>query len=146
VDADTQPASGGRHVEMWLQYVIFGLFGVGVVLFLILGVIGPYSILGDLADIEKARGLITFLIAFGTVAIALILSISVIISRGARAQQRFTQGKEVLTVLIGVLGTIAGFYFGTSAKGTPQPLQISAIQVSNEQPKPGEKIKITAVI
>jgi hypothetical protein len=142
----TQPASSGRRAELWLQYGIFGLLGGIFVYFLMRGVLGEKSILGDLADIEKARGLITFLIAVCTVAIALILSISVIISRGTRAPQRFTQGKEILTLLIGVLGTIVGFYFGTSAKGAPQPLQVSAIQISSEQPNLGATITITATI
>ena len=66
----TQPASSGRRGELWLQYGIFGLLGGIFVYFLIRGVLGDNSILGDLADIEKARGLITFLIAVCTVAIA----------------------------------------------------------------------------
>jgi len=144
--ADVQPVSGVKRAELWLQYIIFGVLGLVFVGFLMYGVIGENSILDDLADIERARGLITFLIAVCTVAIALILSISVIISRGTRAGQRFTQGKEILTLLIGVLGTIVGFYFGTSAKGTPQPLQVSAIQVSSEQPALSSKIKITALV
>ena len=141
-----QPATSGRRAELWLQYGIFGLLGGIFVYFLMQGVLGDKKILNELADIEKARGLITFLIAVCTVAIALILSISVIISRGTKAPQRFTQGKEILTLLIGVLGTIVGFYFGTSQKGTPQPLQVSAIQVSSEQPNLGEKPTITAMI
>jgi hypothetical protein len=140
------PAGGAKRAELVLQYLIFGLLGGIFVYFLMNGVLGDKSILGDLADIETARGLITFLIAVCTVAIALILSISSIISRGTKAGQRFTQGKEVLTLLIGVLGTIVGFYFGTSAKGTPQPLQISAIQFSPDAPKLGEKLKITATV
>lgn len=82
---------------------------------------GPLEELGNL---EIARGLITFLIAFTTVGIAVILTIStVVIQDSPENDKRFDRGKQVLTVLIGVLGTIVGFYFagsqGTGSASTP---------------------------
>jgi hypothetical protein len=50
---------------------------------------------------------------------------TLVLPEGEAGDKRFDQGKQVLTILIGVLGTIVGFYFG-SAQGTPSthPLAI----------------------
>jgi hypothetical protein len=48
------------------------------------------------------------------VGIALILVLSTIISDDAA--NRFDHGKQVLTTMIGILGTIVGFYFATLAE------------------------------
>jgi hypothetical protein len=72
--------------------------------------------LSDLANMETARGLITFLITLGTVAIAIMLSLTAILTRDF--QQRIVVGKEILTLLVAVLGTIVGFYYGAAAKPT----------------------------
>ena len=44
--------------------------------------------------------------------IAVLLALFVITSDAADAKERFAHGKEVLTILIGVFGTILGLYFG----------------------------------
>lgn len=61
-----------------------------------------------------ARGLITILFAFSTVFMATILIRSVITSNHLDTEKRFQMGKEVLTIFIGILGTIIGFYFGSA--------------------------------
>ena len=103
----------------WTQYIPTGLFALlGII---VLGVIvyivtqTGQSFLTKLADKEVARGLITFLIAIATVGIAIILAIStLVLTEGDEGDKRFDRGKQVLTVLIGVLGTIVGFYFGSA--------------------------------
>jgi hypothetical protein len=61
------------------------------------------------------------------VGIAIILAIStLVLTEGEEGDKRFDRGKQVLTILIGVLGTIVGFYFGSP---TEQP-QISAPKVT----------------
>jgi uncharacterized membrane protein len=110
----------------WLsitQYIAFTAITLTFVLFIIYGT-GGQGFLESLKDADTARGLITFLIAVVTVAIALILTLSSIISSSPDMKDRFAQGKEVLTVLIGVLGTIVGFYYGQAAK--PQSAQLNA--------------------
>src|SRR5258705_6944360 len=57
----------------------------------------------DLADPDTARGLITFVITVGTIAIAIMMALTAIVTR--EFDRRFAVGKEVLTVLVGVLGT-----------------------------------------
>lgn len=103
----------------WTQYVIPALFtalGI-VVLALIAYIITPCGrgFLQTLSEDKSARGLITFLIAIATVGIAIILAIStLVLPEGDAGDKRFDRGKQVLTVLIGVLGTIVGFYFGST--------------------------------
>lgn len=70
--------------------------------------------LGELANLDAARGLITFVITVGTVAIAIMLSLTAIVTRDF--ERRIVVGKEILTILVAVLGTIVGFYYGASNK------------------------------
>jgi hypothetical protein len=90
--------------------------------------------LQKLADKEVARGLITFLIAIATVGIAIILAIStLVLTEGDAGDKRFDRGKQVLSVLIGVLGTIVGFYFG-SAPDTRSRQGTSTEQTQTSKP------------
>jgi len=120
---------------------------------IIWGLSGARGFLESLGDRTVARGLITFLITFTTIGIAIILTISTLFgSASADGDKKFDQGKEVLSVLIGILGTIVGFYFGSSADAKPvtssasQVLTIAPASVSNLQPKKGEKFTITAFV
>jgi len=131
----------------------------GVIAVLILGVIllGLYqkggAFLSNLSDMAVARGLITFLITFTTVGIAIILAVSTIFSSsGDDEDKRFDKGKQVLGLLIGLLGTIVGFYFGSAKEITTPPtakaqvLAIAPANVSNLQPKKGEKFAISSFV
>jgi hypothetical protein len=123
--------------QNWTQYIpsaLFGLLGILVLLAIIYIITqNGQKFLTKLADKEVARGLITFLIAVATVGIAIILAIStVVLTEGEEGDKRFDRGKQVLSVLIGVLGTIVGFYFGSApdTKGAhQQPLAIATSQL-----------------
>jgi hypothetical protein len=101
---------------------IFLLSIIGVVV-LGLGIFGPQSIVDKLAETTKARGLITYIMAVGTMTISIVLVISVLIG-GQGSKENFALGKEVLAILMGVFGTILGFYFGSekaAPTATPAP-------------------------
>ena len=70
----------------------------------------------------QARGLITFLFAFATIAIMLLVAITTFWMPKDDVQVRFEKAKDLLTILIAVIGTILGFYFGTlAADGNIRP-------------------------
>jgi hypothetical protein len=96
--------------------ILLALIAVGV-----LGIISWALFMNDdfnelIKNENFARGLITFLFAFGTIGIAVIIALSVFTSSAdpEEAKQRFYRAKEILTILIGILGTIVGFYFGAT--------------------------------
>ncbi len=69
-------------------------------------------ILDKLADMQYARGLITYLFAVGTIGTVIVLILAALLGEGDM-DSRFGRAKEILTLLIGLFGTIIGFYFGS---------------------------------
>lgn len=88
------------------------LISLGLIIAAVVGINKDFLRL--LAGPEFARGLITFLFAVATVGLAVMLVVNSFLSNagGEQLAERFRQGKDILTVLIGVFGTIVGFYFG----------------------------------
>jgi hypothetical protein len=136
VDVDI---SIGLRTQKWWENTssfIFSVLGIVTLLALIVVISvgffipnGPLELLGTL---EIARGIITFLIAFTTVGIAVILTIStVVLQDSPENDKRFDRGKQVLTVLIGVLGTIVGFYFAGSQGASAPALSITSTALTN---------------
>jgi hypothetical protein len=133
--------SGWRYFLANAMSIGFFLLSIAVIVFL-MGGITVGSLLSDLSATATARGLITFLIAVITVSIALILVLSTVVSESSSdREKRFLQGKEVLTMLIGVLGTIVGFYFGHSLD-EPSPLLIGPTSIK----KVGDKLQLVAYV
>ena len=98
-----------RNLGSILTVVVVGvsMFGVG------------YMIRSaPIADPAYARGIITVLFSVGTIAVAIVLILSAIFLNDADKKERFDRGKEVLSLLLGIFGTIVGFYYGTNQQGT----------------------------
>jgi hypothetical protein len=104
------------------QVTAAAVLGVGLIIIVTFYLILAKVDLKDLAIIDNARGLLTFLFGLTTVGISIIVVLSVFLSRGSKDElgERFQRGKDILTVLIGVFGAILGYYFGTD-KGTAPP-------------------------
>ena len=98
---------------------IFVLAAIGLVV-LGFGILQTKDIVDKISHVAYARGLITYILAIGTVAVALVLVVSALLGSDAN-KDNFDRGKEILTVMIGIFGTILGFYFGqaSSTAGTP---------------------------
>lgn len=160
-----------------IQYTLFAALAAAALYVIYWAISGRTGFVGSLTDQNTARGLITFLIAFTTVSLAVILVLASIISSGNSndLKMRFEQGREIFTTLIGILGTIVGFYFGSTqgattttppqqqqqqqgAPGaatpvpTPTPAavqtsaQFASARVSKPNPKAGETVTIISFI
>jgi hypothetical protein len=105
-----------------------------VIGFVTVGLISWFIVAGGdvFSTAEKARGLITFAVAIVTVAIALIMVLYVIFGVASEQEfsNRFTFGKDVLMVFVGILGTIMGFYYGS---GKVTPGEVASIQKSGQE-------------
>jgi hypothetical protein len=123
-----------------VQYAVFGLLAAVVLAFLMYGIISD-KLLSSLATIATSRGLITFLITVVTVTIALVLILSSVVSDSPDRARRFQNGKDILVVLIGVLGTIVGFYFGQSDESSKE-LKLAPVYVSTTPSDAGETITL----
>lgn len=127
------------------EYVfLFFLAGVFAVI-LYKGVAGSDL---NLADTNAARGMITYVVAVTTVAIAFLLVMSAALLSGSKdLDRRFAFGKEVFTVLVGVLGTIMGFYYGQAAAAKTEPtIQVLATELKPTSPQVGANFTLTGTI
>lgn len=112
--------------------MVLGLLAVVAVLFGIFQDGGKFLVL--LKDSEVSRGLITFLVALTTVLLALILAIYAITSNDKDTiKERFSLGKDILATLVGILGTVLGFYFGSAEKTSLTPLAVAEINFRGKQ-------------
>ncbi len=126
-----------------LPIAVISIGGLFCILFF-MAILQPDRIIAPLANTEYARGLITFLVALVTVAIALIMTFySVLSTVDKHNEMRFNNAKEILTILIGVLGTVIGFYFGSATDKQTDLLNPSIVRLSNGQPHNGETVTMT---
>ena len=107
---------------------IFVLIGAAIIGF-------DKGVLLSMSKVEFARGLITYLFAVVTIGTAVVLVVSALTSTESPAhEKRFERGKEVLSLLLGVFGTIVGFYFGSEvtqkAGATAASLQLAPIHLN----------------
>ena len=128
-------------------------FGLGVFLFmaatlgiLALAIFEPVfmdaSLLGEksveplltrLADVEAARGLITFVFTVGVIALALII-VTANVTSNDEGGVRFERSKEILTSLIAIMGTILGFYFGKADTEPVEPVPTEKLVADDTTP------------
>jgi hypothetical protein len=121
-----------------LGALLLALFGLVVAVAIFYGLFFNPKFFELMAQVNQARGLITFLFAFATIAIILLVAITTFWMPKDEVQIRFEKAKDLLTILIGVMGTILGFYFGTvsSSPSAPTP-PASSLSAPADQPAAG---------
>jgi hypothetical protein len=141
--------SDENHGQKWFSAFLNPVVAIAVlillgILFLIASAIlglDKGGVLEAMGRVEYARGLITYLFAVVTIGTAVLLIVFAL-TRGTDPvhQDQFDRGKEILSLLLGVFGTIVGFYFGSEvAKGGEVPLRVATIRMVPAQPTPQAK-------
>ncbi len=78
---------------------------------------GTRPVIDQLPDMEFARGIITLVFVIFTIGFAAIVLIQgLYFSDSDKEDRRFSRGREILGLFIGIVGTIVGFYFGSAEK------------------------------
>jgi len=117
---------------------VFALIGAAM-----LGI--DHGVLKRMSDAEFARGLITYLFAVVTIGTAVVL---VVYALTHADDARFQKGKEVLSLLLGVFGTIVGFYFGSELHNNndSEHLQFATPMLSSSSVQSGGSLKFTTYV
>jgi hypothetical protein len=102
-------------------------------------------LLSDVAKPDHARGLITFLFAFSTIAIVIMVVVATFWISKDEIEERLDNAKDIITIMIGVLGTVIGFYFGSQDDTNRNSMVASAV-ASPATVRPGETFTIAASI
>jgi hypothetical protein len=121
---------------------------VSVVLLIGAAVLGiDKGVLLNMRHTEYARGLITYLFASVTIGTAVVLVVSALVGTETDvSQKRFERGKEILSLLVGVFGTIVGFYFGSSAGEMAADIHVSSLRLNPETVDVGGTVTVAAVV
>jgi hypothetical protein len=104
------------------------------------------TVLSKMADHEYARGLITYLFAVTTIGTAVVLVMAALTGKMVH-DEAYQRGKEILALLLGVFGTIVGFYFGSEAhaiKAGEGPLNLTQPLLSATTGMSGTTVRVTA--
>ena len=131
-------------LENNLTNVLLAGFFLVLFLALIWGVFNP-SFLNVIAGVEQARGLITFLFAFSAILIIALIAVALFWMDASEIDNRFNRAKDLLTIIIGILGTILGFYYGSLVGGESR-LNVANVALSSAAAKAGEAVQISATI
>ena len=122
---------------------------IGVTLLLAANVLGwdKGPVLSSMGGHEFARGLITYLFAVTTIGTSVVLVLAALLKDVDK--EAFARGKEVLGLMLGVFGTIVGFYFGSEAHAAPvltEELGLGEPILSTPVAASGTTVTITAVV
>jgi len=104
-------------------------------------------VLPSMANISFARGLITYLFGVGTIGIAVVLVVYALTEKTGQTDTRFQHGKEILSLLLGVFGTIVGFYFGSEvASKAEEALRLHQPRLSVTSAATGLPFSLTTAV
>jgi succinate dehydrogenase hydrophobic anchor subunit len=125
-----------------LALIIFGLFIAATIS---IGLFYP-RFYATLAKTEQARGLITFLFVLCTSGVIILTAIAIFwMDEKDNIKDRFAYAKDLITIIIGVLGTILGFYFGLQAS-SEVTMGITNVALSQPIAKTKDRVTFTGQI
>lgn len=121
--------AGNQASRLGLGLIALSVAGVIAAAVVIYGIFFQAGFLSSLAKPDAARGLVTFLFAVATIAVVLITIIATFWVKADEVAARSGVAKEIITILIGIMGTILGFYFGSAPVGNQTAPQETAAAV-----------------
>jgi hypothetical protein len=133
-----------RHPVVVIAFILIA--GVFILIGSALFGLDRGGLVSKLGETSMARGLITYLFAVTTIGIAIVVVVMGL-TGGSEIQERFDRGKEVLALLLGVFGTIVGFYYGSElTEEDRDAYRLTPAHLSAEAAGPGETIRVTAYV
>ena len=144
--------SDERFREAFLQFVspasvvsLLILLGVLFLLGMAILDLDKGRVLVGMGKAPFARGLITYLFAIVTIGTAVLLVLSALLGT---SKDRFDSAKDVLGLLLGVFGTIVGFYFASelSESEARQRLMVSSVLASPVEVVQGSTLVVTVAV
>jgi hypothetical protein len=84
-----------------------------------------------MSKFDYARGIITYLFAIVTIGIAVAIVLATLTADNISFAVKYEKAKEVFALLLGVFGTILGFYFASeTTRGAGDVLQLSSLDMT----------------
>jgi hypothetical protein len=129
-------------IAISIQFAVFVLIGSAIFGF------DRGHVLTTMSQISFARGLITYLFTTVTVSTAVVLIVSALTTGGDEVHDKqYQRGKEVLSLLLGVFGTIVGFYFGSEVGAkNERPLEIAPLRLGKTEVLAGEQFTLMTIV
>jgi hypothetical protein len=131
--------------------LLTGLILLSIFVMIGMAILGlDHGFLAGMAEGKRARGLITYLFAVVTIGVAVALVLYALVEGSTDATDiRFQRGKEILSLLLGVFGTIVGYYFGVEAAKTyreeAESFQLSSLDLTPHPVGPAGMVTVRAV-
>ena len=131
--------------------VVIAIMILGGVILLIGSAIFGFDkghVLMGMARVEFARGLITYLFAIVTIGTAVLLVVATLTGPAdEHNEKRLQRGKEILALLLGVFGTIVGFYFGSEVGGaSAEGLMVAPLRITRTGTPPNIVIGLATYV
>lgn len=120
--------------------VVFGLVTAGVVAGIFLS-----GFTATLANAAQTRGIIAFLFTISTIAIVILTAIAMFWNPKEVGEQ-FKNAKDIVVILVGLLGPILGFYFGSTDGNRIGPFALGAAVFEPATVKPSGQVALGALL
>jgi hypothetical protein len=114
---------------------------------------GNENMLNRLQDPDYARGIITYLFAVGTIGVIILVVFATLTRRGtgdaddlARQREQYERSKTFVSLLLGIFGTIVGFYYGQTTDEDGPTVQVAELSVPDTTLAPGDTVSVNGVV
>jgi len=122
--------------------------GLGVVTVAVVIAVGVAMRNSSIVTADAARVMLATMFAIGTLGMAFALMLGVFLSTDTKMElkDRFGLALQAFTPLVGIVGTVLGFYFGTNLTAPVDPLTIVDVTVPSLKVPSTEKTTLTVLV